>query len=358
LFANDGGLTFSDIGAGSNVDYSNAACVASFTHYDDDGLIDLLTGDCNLAEPAAGPPGFTAIPGPLRLYTNNGDRTFTRQTELSLPDPTVDDQEQGFWMALSAGDLNNDLQTDIFATNFGTPVGQPHEMFLQDINGNFTGVGERFDLASMAPDFGWGSTIQDFNLDGRADLFLAGNFPIAGPIVSNPGYIFTNRSVDESSVEFDIDMLPGAPLVGRYSSGVASGDFNNDGRVDLVVSNSGFFNFATIPPENTVDQPTLLINSSETNNNWLTIKLQGTESNRSGIGAIIDVQSGDLSQRRIVSGGGGFLSRDSVWQTFGVSPADEMLSVRVTWPSGVVDQLNEVETNQTITIIEGSQPTE
>ena len=70
------------------------------------------------------------------------------------------------------------------------------------------------------------------------------------------------------------------------------------------------------------------------------------------------IRDRDLSQRRIVSGGGGFLSRDSVWQTFGVSPADEMLSVRVTWPSGVVDQLNEVETNQTITIIEGSQPTE
>ncbi len=351
LYANDGGLSFSDIGAGSNVDYANASCVATFTHYNNDGLIDLFVGDCNVAEPSPTFPFFSPLPGPLRLYTNNGDRTFTRRTDVGLPDPTVDDNGQGFWMALSAGDINNDLRTDLFVTNFGTDIGQPHHLMFQRPSGAFVNIAELSDITNLAPDFGWGSTMQDFNHDGLLDVFLAGNFPIGGTILSNPGYVMTNQGAGV----FAIAPLPGAPLVDRYSSGVAAGDFNNDGAVDVVVTNSGYFTIFDFPPVSTTDQPLLLMNDNNDSNNWLTVKLQGTQSNRSGIGAVVDVRVGSsLRMRRTVSGGGGFLSRDSTWQTFGLGIAPRARTVTVRWPSGIVDRVRLVAANQAITIVEGS----
>ncbi len=353
LYANDGGLSFSDIGAGSNVDYAGASCVATFTHYDNDGLIDLFVGDCNLSEERPTFPFFTPLPGPLRLYTNNGDRTFTRRTDVGLPDPTVDDDGQGFWMALSPADINNDLRMDLFATNFGTATEQPHQMLFQRPGGSFVNIAQLSDIANQAPAFGWGSTAQDFNHDGLLDVFLAGNFPIGGDILDNPGYVMTNQGAGV----FAIAPLPGAPLVDRYSSGVAAGDFNNDGAVDVVVSNSGYLTIFDFPPVSTTDQPLLLINDNNDNNNWLTVKLQGTQSNRSGIGAVIDVRVGaSLRMRRTVSGGGGFLSRDSTWQTFGLGPSPRARTVTVRWPSGIVDRQILVAGNQAITIVEGSTP--
>jgi hypothetical protein len=252
-------------------------------------------------------------------------------------------------MAVSVGDINNDGRLDLFSSNFGTAIGQPHKLFKLKANGKYKSIGNRFNLAERAPDFSWGSTFEDLNNDGWVDLFFAGNFPIAGPIINNPGYILTNNRRGNFSVEG----LESSILAGKYSTGVASGDFNNDGLVDIVVSNTGFFNSFLPTPKYQVGTPTLLVNGSTKHNRWITIKLQGTKSNRSGIGAIVKVVTKHLKMTKEVSGGGGFISRSSSWLTFGLGRYSKVKKVIVQWPSGLREVFRRPAMSRAVTLVEG-----
>ena len=119
----------------------------------------------------------------------------------------------GFWMAVSSGDINNDGRSDLFSSNFGTDVEQPHKLFKLKRNGKYRSVESQFNLAKLAPDFGWGSTFEDLNNDGWVDLFFAGNFPFPGPILNNPGYLLTNNLHGS----FRVEGLDPSILTGKFS---------------------------------------------------------------------------------------------------------------------------------------------
>jgi len=197
----------------------------------------------------------------------------------------------------------------------------------------------------FAPEFGWGGTAEDFNNDGWTDIVFAGNFPIFfTALLDNPGYILTN-----TGGSFFTRPLPGRPLIDRYSSGVASGDLNHDGYVDVIVGN-GAYALASEPLR--TDMPLLLINEGG-QNSWLTVELQGTESNRDGIGAIVEVTADGREMTKEVSGGGGFVSHNSTRLTFGLGSANTATQVVVSWPSGRTETFGPFDANQMVQLTEG-----
>ncbi len=341
LFKNNGDFTFTDISAGSGVDYALGACSAAFSHYDNDDLIDLYVSDCG---------EITLKTNTLRLFQNNGDLTFTELTaDVGLdtrtegaPSPTG----RGYWMCTGLGDYDNDADFDLFATNFGQFIpGFPNQesgFFERNTNGTFTSVETEVGIGDVAPHWGWGCSFDDFNNDGWVDLIFAGNLPGVNQIgeFGNPGYLFVN----EGNKTFRNEGLP-VDLSHKYSSGVATADYNNDGFVDIVVSNGSYAD----DPNPT---PTLLKNKRN-HNHWITIRLVGTTSNRSAVGARVQVELPGRLLTKEVRAGSSFLSQNSPWLTFGLNKNRRAHKIKVTWPSGEVEEFKHVRGRRTVTIVEG-----
>jgi hypothetical protein len=129
-------------------------------------------------------------------------------------------------------------------------------------------------------------------------------------------------------------------LTGGFSRGVALADFNNDGFVDLYVVNMFSSN-------------KLYVNSGN-DNNWITLQLVGTKSNRSGIGARVTVTTENgYSQTQMLFAGSSFLSSHSPWLTFGLAQAKKVNKIVIHWPSGLRQELHELNINQKHIIQEG-----
>lgn len=357
LFRNLGGLRFDDVSAGSGVDYAGAACAAAFSHYNRDGLIDLFVADCNVADPPGDIPGIPTFRAtPLRLYRNRGDGTFVR-LDVGLPDPPAEQPlpptDRGFWMCVGLGDIDNDRDLDLFSTNVGTffespafeGIPQAHTLQERIPGGRFRAIEAEAGIADAARHFSWGCSFADFNNDGLDDLAFAGNLPQLGE-VGNPGYVFVNQGGRRfRSADLPVD------LGTEYSSGVATGDWDNDGRVDLVISNAGFNVGALGTGE---ARPTLLRNLGDGGNHSITIRLVGSPpSNRDAVGAEVRLVSGGLRMVKEVRAGSSFLSQDSPWLTFGLGQRRWARAIRVQWPSGRVERYHSVRGGRTITIVEG-----
>ena len=346
LYRNNGDLTFTDISTSAGVDVRVGACAAVFTDYDRDGWIDLMIVTC------LGSRNSNV------LFRNNGDLTFTdvaAQAGIRVP---------GAWMGIGLADYDNDDDIDLFVTNFGE-TNDPNILF--ESNGDGTYVSG--DVAAAAGvgtlEFGWGCTFTDFDNDGYADIFFAGSLPsVLNQGRGNPGrMLFNNRDGTftdasapscsggrsrraSSSGEASTECIRAVPvdLSNQWTSGVAQGDFDNDGFADIVV--------VVEPVAGGSCRPVLLRNLGN-ENHWVTIRLVGTTSNRDAVGAQVRVVAGPLRQIKEVYAGTSFLSTESPWLTFGLADQESTDSVKVTWPSGLVEQFANISTGQTVTLVEG-----
>ena len=352
LFRNLGGLKFEDISDGSGADAAVGACAAAFSHYDDDGLIDLYVADC---------ADFLGRPQAMRLLKNNGDLTFTDITEqVGLPNSDLANPQvgqRGFWMCVALGDYDRDGDFDLFATNLGLLfdgslipffVNQPHGFFERGTDGRFVSVEEQVGIHPLAKNFGWGGSFADFNNDGWEDLIFAGNIPQLpfvqiGPVTGNPGYLFVN----EGNKTFRRDPLP-VDLSNTFSTGLATADYNNDGFVDVIIGNGSY----ALDPQPT---PTLLKNTPTrgNRNSWITVRLVGTDSNRDAIGARVRVHLPGRILTQEIRAGSNFLSQNSPWLTFGLNQDRQAQKIEVLWPSGAVETFFNVPGHRTVTITEG-----
>jgi hypothetical protein len=128
-----------------------------------------------------------------------------------------------------------------------------------------------------------------------------------------------------------------SPRVGR---GVAFGDVDNDGDIDLLINNSD-------------QEPTLLINQVGQRRNWISLKLIGTKSNRDAVGAKTVITTENSSRTDQVTGGGSYLSTNDLRVHFGLGASEAVKSVKIRWPSGAEDVFQDVKANQFLTIREG-----
>ena len=347
LYLNNGDLTFTDITDVTGTEGTYTWSVR-FCDYDDDGDPDLFT---------ANDQGI-ALAGewsPIRLHRNDGDLRFTDVTRASGLGIT------GSWMGLAFGDYDLDGDFDLFATNVGGSFvdkkgHQEYDLhgFFRNDQGVFTNIAEELKVTeerSLAKlEFGWGTVFTDFDNDGDLDLYYVGNFNML-EAYSNPGHLLINDgfgSFKDSTRSYGLQTVDdsGRPTI---AVGVATGDMNDDGHVDILVTNAGT-DFRTGYP--------ILFTKKFDDNNWIRLKLEGTESNRSAIGARIQLTAGGSTQIRDVASGGSSFSQNSLWPTFGIGKSAIIDSIRIRWPSGIFQTLMEIEPNQTLEILEERPPPE
>jgi hypothetical protein len=351
LFRNNGDGTFTDVTTGALADNGNGAA-AAWADYDNDGYVDLYISKENQ---------------PNKLLHNNGDGTFTDVTPATLADAG---QSEG----VAWGDYDNDGDLDLYVANLGTA----NKLFRNDGGGNFTdvsasaGVNDAFNGTGVA----WG----DYDNDGDLDLFLVNAQTGTDKLFRNNGDgTFTDvsnllpvdsgngRSVAWGDYDNDgdldlyitnfgqanklfrndngtfVDATAGTPLGDTGNSrGAAWGDFDGDGDLDLYLVNSGAAN-------------KLFRNDQPAGNHWLEVKLVGTISNKSAIGARVTVVAGGVSRMQEVSGGSGFLSQNSLPIEFGLGASNTIDSLIVNWPSGVRQAARPVPAvNAIVTVTEPS----
>lgn len=233
------------------------------------------------------------------LYRNNGDGTYTNVAPaLGLAD------SHSSWSS-AWGDYDNDGDMDLFIGSSGSPS---HKLLRND-DGAFTNitVGSGLDTYT-ATSIEW--TCHDFNNDGWVDILGAGAM-----LMNNGDMTFTPN--------YDTPM--NGPI----------GDLNNDGFLDIVYGN------------------TLYLNSGNTNK-YLVVRLQGTTSNRNGIGARVVVESPSFTQIRDVKSGDGFKYASTLNAHFGLGADATVSRVTVYWPSGIIDVIEDVNVNSAMHIVEGS----
>ncbi|WP_369995752.1 FG-GAP-like repeat-containing protein [Winogradskyella sp.] len=313
LFKNNGDSTFVNVNASSGIGMgSHLSLCAAFFDYNNDGWQDIYVANDKTQTQNL-------------LYHNNGDGTFIEIGESSGTNVTIDA------MSTTIGDYNNDGWFDIYVTN-GI---QGNVFFKNNADGTFSNIsstsGTSFNSA------GWGAVFLDADNDSDLDLYVSGSLDGTNPSFLSAAF-YENLSNDSFLIlnngSFNND--------NSESYANAIGDIDNDGYPEIVVSNSNN------------DDLFLWKNSSTQNNNWLKIKLQGTISNKQGIGSLIEISINGEKQYRYTLCGEGYLGQNSNSEFFGLGADTVIDYIKVTWLSGMQDILYNVDANQSLTIIEGS----
>jgi hypothetical protein len=392
LYLNNGSGYFTDAGTSHATALANGIVRsgqgASFGDYDNDGYLDLVTGDWgnfvadsqsrlfrNLG--AAQPGGFqdvTVASGidvyrkertyrysprfvdldrdghmdltfaadfvSSQLFWNNGDGTFTDGTLAA----GVGTDQNG--MGTSFGDYDSDGDLDWFITNITNdpahpgPFGGCNRLYRNDGNRTFTDDTEAAGVRDSR--FSWGNTFFDYDNDGDVDLSATNGYNGAGWI-DDRTFLWQNSD----GVFTDVSNATGITDT-QQGRGLIHLDYDEDGDLDLVIIN----NAAT---------PILYRNDGGNANHYLRIRTQGTLSNRDGIGAWITVTPDLLSPSHKlvweIDGGSSFVSQNERTAHFGLGGSTEPVDlVTIEWPSGIVQHLYGVTVDQTLLVIE-AEPT-
>ena len=409
LYHNNGDGTFTDVTAKAGLaDEGQWSTSAGWLDYDKDGWLDLVV--CNYIEWSPKNnlwcgdhrPGYRAYCSPnnyrgerIKLYHNNHDGTFT---DVSVKSGIGIPEAKG--MGVVTADFNNDGWTDIAISNDTWP----NFLFINQHDGTFKDVSFISGVAASADgryEAGMGIDAADVDGDGWLDIYIThldlelnrlyhnnhdGTF---NDVTYSAGIAINNNFLSGVSMKFvdydndgwtDILQANGSmldnitlyhseekymepklmfrnlghgkfervseylgpdfmhPVVGR---GLAAADFDNDGDIDFVMNNRG-------------DYPELMRNDGGNANNWVTVKLIGTKSNRDGLGTVLRLTSEGFTQVKQAKGGMGYMSASDPRIHFGLGQRKTIESLQITWLSGQVDNLKNVPINQFITVKEGA----
>ncbi len=328
LYENLGGGRFRDETAPSGVATAPASygLGVAWADYDNDGDPDAYVANDSTAN---------------FLFRNNGDGTFAEVALLAGVALSGDGKEQA-GMGVAFGDYDNDGLLDLAVTNFSEDY---NALYRNQGGGQFRDVSYAAGLGEASwPKLSWGVQFVDYDLDGLLDIVIADGhvYPEVdrhdlGIRYRQPNSAFRNRG-DGSFVFFD---LPDPPPGPQSSRGLAAGDFDNDGTLDLLIAN--------------LDATPSLLRGTASASHWLVLDLRGTASNRSAIGSRVTVEVGGLRQIREVRSGGSYLSQSDLRLHFGLGRRGGAAAVRIRWPSGLVQVLHQVQADQVLRI---DEPTE
>jgi hypothetical protein len=328
---------YRNLGNGKFADVSAAAGVSKADHCYGLGV---LTGDFwNRGWPDI----YVACDStPSLFFHNNGDGTFAERGVQAGVAYNEDGLVQA-GMGVSASDYDGDGRLDIFKTNFDDDV---PDLYHNEGAGTFTFRTFDARLGSNLRYLSWGGGFFDYDNDGWPDLFIA-NGHVYPELESHhhPESPYRERCLlyhNSGNGRFeDVTSIAGPGLeVRRSGRGVAFGDLNNRGSLDILINNQN-------------DPPTLLRNLGESPNHWISIHTVGTKSNRDGIGARVEVQAGARRQIEEVMSGGSYLSQSDLRLHFGLGSATRIDRIRVRWPSGVLDHAGDVAADQFLVFEEG-----
>lgn len=322
LYRNKGDGTFTEVtqSAGVNDTDLRYGFTAVFNDFNQDGNIDLFVANDS---------------GPNYMYLNRGNGTFEESAILSGVAFNADGKTQAN-MGVAVGDYDNDGRLDLLTTTFSEDY---FPLFRQQSPGIFEDVSSQVGLMLQTmPLLGWACGFADFNNDGTRDLWLANGhvYPNANRLGSTtylqPLSVFENRAGRFYPVH---DVVPG--LEKNSFRGGCAGDFNNDGKLDLMV----------LP---IAGSPLFLLNRTAIENSWIGLSLTGNRSNRSAIGSKVRIQSCGRVQFESLGNGGSYLSRNDPRVHFGLGSCASVDNVVVTWPDGTKQTLRDPPLNRYIQI--------
>ena len=405
LFHNEGSNRFRDVTVSSGIRNANFGTSAAWLDYDRDGRADLFVANYIQWTPATdlwcsmdGSTKSYCTPesskgAPSRLFHNLGNGRFEEVGQKAgIADPTSKS------LGVSVLDVDNDGWPDLFVANDT----QPNKLYRNNRNGTFSEGGVAAGVAYGEDGVARGAMgvdVSDYDRSGHQHL-LVGNFSnqMLGLYHNEGSGLFVDEapssSVGRSSLlsltfgvfffDFDLDGFPDifaanghteveieriqpkvkykeSPLMfrnlgkGRFENvstalgpdfsrpivarGAAHADFDHDGDQDILVS--------------TNNGPACLYrNDGGNRNHWLNVRLAGSKSNRSGLGAVVRVQSASGKQSDMMRSGGSYCSQSDLSLTFGLGKDDRVTSLEVDWPSGAHQKLSDVAANQFLTISE------
>jgi hypothetical protein len=279
---------------------------------------------------------------PSILYRNNKDGTFTDVAVQSGAAFNEDGKEQA-GMGSTVADYNGDGKLDIFKTNFSDDTAT---LYRNNGDGTFDDVTFAAGLGLHTQYLGWGTMFFDFDNDGWPDLLLVNGhvYPEVdqqhlGSQFREPRILYHNNG---NATFTDVSPLAGAGINTSSSSrGLAVGDLWNDGRMSAVISNMSA-------------PPSLLENQVRYANHWVAIRTVGTKSNRDGIGARITVKAGKHLLVDEVRSGSSYISNNDMRVHFGLGAVSKIDWVQIRWPSGLTERFSDVSVNKIQTLKEGT----
>ncbi len=278
---------------------------------------------------------------PSILYRNNGDGTFTDIAVESGVAYSEDGREQA-GMGLATGDYNGDRNLDIVKTLFADEM---PALYQNRGNGTFADMSVAAGLHEVVEHIQWGAGLVDFDNDSWPDLFYSvGNlFPRVerfNPRYPYRGPRFLFRNMRDGTFS-NVTAQCGPGLAATHSSrGCAFGDFDNDGDMDILVMNMN-------------EPPSLIRADVATGHHWLKVKLIGVESNRTAIGARVDVTAGVRSQSQEVHSQSSYYSVNDLRLHFGLGDRDQADILTIRWPNGKRETLRNVAADHLVFVEEG-----
>lgn len=329
LYRNNGDGTFSDVTerAGIASAPKSYCLTATAADFDNDGWPDIYVASDSTYS---------------LLFMNNRDGTFREEGLIRGVALNEDGMEQA-GMGIAVGDFNLDGSLDIFKTHFSDDT---NGLYRNNGAANFEDLTMRAGLGVETRFIGWGAGIVDLDNDGNPDLFyVTGNvypeiesvFP-AYPL-KTPRVVF--RNLGNGKFEELIEEAGPGIATPHSSRGCAFGDFDNDGDVDILIVNLN-------------QPPSLLRNDVTGGNHWLKVKLLGTRSNRSAIGARVVARYGTKQQAQEVASQSSFFSANDLRLHFGLGAATSA-DLEVLWPSGLKQRFANIKADRIVTIEEGKR---
>jgi len=364
LFINNKDGTFKDMGNSTGIDYSAMASTAVFGDFDNDGKLDLFITteypEFDLlyhntsskdsisfqdVSSTAGIGGFSSLvpmqvtcsdidhDGDLDLYAvhdgyfpstlfrNNGDGTFT---DVSFQ-TGLNDYGAGNCMGLYWKDFDFDGWDEVYVSRIGKAG-----LYKRQLNGKYKNIADS--VGAELNGMSWGIVWEDYDNDGDDDIFTVNSFgfnSVRSLYYENVSGMFIEKGTDYG-LNFPNDFY-----------GLAYGDFNNDGYLDLVASATDGNN-------------KLLINTKNLSGNWLKVSLAGTTINRMAVGASVRIVAGGKIQRRTITAGNSYASQMSPTLHFGLGTIQSIDTLEIIWKKDIRQTFTNVTVNEHYHVLQGN----
>jgi len=329
LFRNNGDETFSDVSLATKIGVKrgNGLGVVCFD-VDGDGWQDVFIANDSMEN---------------FLYMNRRGKAF-EETALQAGVAYGEDGKAEAGMGVDAADYDGDGKLDIIVTHLDREY---NRLYRNNGDGSFADATFTGKLGAHSYQMsGFGTRFVDYDNDGWRDLFIANGHVLDNISLYHAEVAYAERKTVYRNVRgvFSAasDALGPDILKPMVSRGAAFGDYDNDGDIDILVSNNG-------------QRPHLLRNDGGNHGHWLQVRLAGVRSNRDGIGAKIKVVTSGLTQADEAKGGGSYQSAHDPRIHFGLGAAARVELIEVRWPSGAIQRLTDVGVDRVVTVKEAGR---
>lgn len=331
LYRNNGDGTFTEAGRGTDIAKAMGKALGVVaTDVNNDGLLDLFVANDTVQN---------------FLFMNRGKGAWD-EVALAAGVGFSDDGRARSGMGVDAADLDSDGWEELFVANVDQEM---FSLYKNNRDETFSDIAHAHGVAQATRLLsGWGLRFFDFDNDGNMDLFLANGHPddmidqySAKVRYKEPLLLFRHDAA--SGKLRDISAEAGPVFAKSFPArGLAIGDYDNDGRMDVLVANNG-------------EAPVLLHNNAGRGNHWVGLRLQGTTCNRDAVGARITWSAAGVKRTRMKNNGGSYLSSHDPREVLGLGKAAKLDYLEIRWPqpSGKTERFTDVPVDRYVTIVEG-----